>query len=112
MLYNAEFHGFCSEFYTVEKSIEVVADQSGRSLTVRINALRDEKTGDYSTRAYIQKDVVLKPAFDDDVQDIHSTVWVAWIEFPWTCRDSADGALGQALSFLRERCTVPGAPPR
>ena len=112
MLYNLEVHEFCSEFYTVEKSIVVVADQRGRSLTVRLDALRDEKTDEYSTKAYVQKDVVLKPAFDDDEQDIRSTVWVAWIDFPWTHGHSADAVLGRALSFLRERCTVPGAPPR
>ena len=108
-MYDAERHAFCSEFYTVEKSIEVVVRRGGESKTVRIDALRNGETGAFSTRAYIEEHVTLQPTypqtgnkFDKKSEDFR--VCVAWTDFPWTDRDSANSAIGQALGFLRERC--------
>ncbi len=108
-MYNTELHAFCSEFYTVEKSIEVVVRRGGQSETVRIDALRNAKTGTFVASAYIQRHVTLQPTypqtgdgFDKKPEDF--LVWTAWVEFPWTDRDSADEVLGQALGFLEEHC--------
>ena len=36
-MYNREIHGFCSEFYTVEESIEVVVTTRGQSEPEPVN---------------------------------------------------------------------------
>ena len=48
-MYDTKMHGFCSEFHTIEKSIEVVVSIQGESKRIRIDALRDDITGDYCT---------------------------------------------------------------
>ena len=102
-------HTFCSEFYTVEKSIEVVVTIQGQGTRIRIDSLRDGETGNYSTRAYIAMHLTLQPtypqtsgSFDSNPRDFR--IWVDY-DLPWTHRDSADAALGQALGFLGERCS-------
>ena len=108
-MYDANTHSFCSEFYTIEKSIEVVVTIQGEADRIRIDALRDAKTGDYCTKAYIETHLTLQPtypqtggSFDRNPEDVR--VWVDY-DLPWTNRDSADAALGQALGFLKERCS-------
>ena len=108
-MYNSQQHGFCSEFYTVEKSIEVVVTIRGEDETIRIDALKDELIGRYKTKAYREEHVTLQPtypqtqgAFDRQPQDYR--VWVDYA-LPWTDRESADGALNQALDFLSDRCS-------
>ena len=39
-MYNSTTHSFCSEFYTIEKSIEVVVTIKGQEERIRIDALR------------------------------------------------------------------------
>ena len=108
-MYNREIHGFCSEFYTVEESIEVVVTTRGQSERIRIDALRDERTGTYCTKAYIGEHVSLPPTYPqtNGTFDRSRTSFRVWVDYelPWTDRESADQALGQALSFLRERCS-------
>ena len=108
-MYDGNTHTFCSEFYTIEKSIEVVVTIQGQDEQIRINALREGETGKFSTRAYIERNLTLQPtfpqtsgSFDSDPEGFR--VWVDY-DLPWTNRDSADAALGQALGFLRERCS-------
>ena len=108
-MYNRKWHDFCSEFYTVEKSIEVVVTTGGQSERIRIDALRNEMTGTCCTKAYIEEHVSLQPTYPQtsgkfDRSPRSLRVWVDY-ELPWTNWDSADEALGQALSFLRERCS-------
>ena len=81
----------------------------GEADRIRIDALRDAKTGDYCTTAYIETHLTLQPtypqtggSFDRNPEDVR--VWVDY-DLPWTNRDSADAALGQALGFLKERCS-------
>ena len=57
-MYDANTHSFCSEFYTIEKSIEVVVTIQGEADRIRIDALRDAKTGDYCTTAYIETHLI------------------------------------------------------
>ena len=42
-MYDTNTHSFCSEFYTIEKSIEVVVTIQGQNKQIRIDALRNEK---------------------------------------------------------------------
>ena len=107
-MYDTERHAFCSEFYIVEKSIEVVVNIGGQSEQIRIDALRNGETEVYSTNAYIWRHVTLQPTYPQtegtfDKEQEKTRVW-ADFDLPWTNRDSADAALGQALGFLRERC--------
>lgn len=100
-MFDDERHAFCAEFYTVEKSIEVVVLIRDEAKTVQIDALRDERAGTYSTRSSVLEHVTLQ--FSDREPESRR-VWVSY-DLPWTNRDSADAALGQALMFLRERCS-------
>jgi len=108
-MYHKEKHGFCSEFYIVEKTIEVVVTISGKTETIRIDALKEGSTGKYITRAYREAHLSLQPTYpesggtlDRAPQDYR--VWVHY-DLPWTDRDTADKALDQALGFLKERCS-------
>lgn len=108
-MFNNKRHGFCSEFYTVEKSIEVVVSLQGDPEQIRIEALRDERNSPakYSTRAYRLEPVTLQPTYPK-TKDSHDSppkdfqIWVDY-DLPWTATNSADDALMHALGFLRER---------
>jgi hypothetical protein len=100
---------FCVEFYVVEKTVEVVVQISGKSQTIRIEALQSLPQGKYSTRAHIQENVTVQPTypqtgskFDHKPKDV--CIWVNY-NLPWTDREGADEALNQALGFLKERCS-------
>lgn len=100
---------FCSEFYVVEKTVEVVVQILGESQTIRIEALQSLPQGKYSTRAYIQEHVTVQPTYPQtgskfDRKPESVRVWVDY-DLPWTNRESADEALHQALGFLSERCS-------
>jgi hypothetical protein len=87
----------CSEFYIVEKVVEVVTHIGGEPRQVRIEALKD-KSGKYSTRGYILDHVKLQAAFSDG-ETKSTTIWLPY-DLPWTHRTTADDALTQALGFL------------
>lgn len=102
---------FCSEFYIVEKSIELVVTLKGSQgpSRIRIDALHSpESPRQYSTVSYIEEDITVQPTYPQSQGD-HSSVttsvrmWIAY-DLPWTDRQSADDVLKQALGFLRERC--------
>ncbi len=107
-MYNKQQHGFCSEFYILEKTIEVVVRIKGEDERVKIDALKDEM-GKYSTKSYIEEHVTLQPTypqthgtFDKAPRDYR--IWLDY-DLPWTHRNTADDALNQALWFLKERCS-------
>src|SRR5262249_20190147 len=106
MLDPARFR-FCTEFYVVEKSIEVVARIAGEDRRIRIDALVELGPAvPYSTRAYIEKEISVQSLPQNDVGPSDEPVSVrAWIvyDLPLTRSDSADRALAQALEFLRHR---------
>lgn len=94
-------HPHCSEFYTVEKSVEVEVTIRGEPRRIRIDALHSP-TGSvlYSTRAYVEESVVLRLQFPRDGQEAEPfRVWVGY-DLPWTHGTSADDVLDQALGFL------------
>ena len=96
--------GFCSEYYEVEKTIEVVVSLWGEERFMRFDALlsRDLRPA-YSAAAYLREDVTLTRSQPGASQVSFATaVWVRFPGFPSTARDSADEALAQALSFLRD----------
>ena len=108
-MYDKRLHSFCSEFCTIEKSVEVVEKIQGKNERIRIDALRDDTSGNYSTRAYIATHVTLQPTYPQtygsfDKEPGDCCVWVDF-ELPWTHRDSADSGLSQALRFLGKRCS-------
>lgn len=101
---NVHENPHCFEFYLVEKSIEVVVNlKVGSESTIRINALRDMKDNVYSTRAYVERRCNIQFAEEEGGREEQLTTWVEY-ELPWVRRDSADEALNDALSWLRERC--------
>jgi len=104
----ANHHDFCSEFYIVEKVIQVVATIGSEDRSIKIEALFDPVSGDYSTAAYLKEDFTLQPTYpqngDGFTRERESVqLWVGYTDFPWTSGKSADDVLASALSFLRER---------
>ena len=98
-------HAFCSAFYTVEKSIEVVVPIGGEERRIRIDALRNAPDGRFSTKAYIEEDITVQPSYPQTGDSFgrkpeHIRVWISY-DLPWTNQDSAEGALQQALGGLR-----------
>lgn len=93
---------FCSEFYVVERVIEVVVSFGDEQKRVRIEALK-AKSGDYCTHGYIQHNVKLQSDFGDE--EIKTTIWIPYDHLPWTSGPTPDVVLRQALSFLGERCS-------
>jgi hypothetical protein len=89
-------HTFISEFYVVEKVIEVVVRRGGGMERVRIEAMLDPRNGEYSTAAYLRE--------PRDASLTSGDIWVSWSDFPWTAGRSADDVLNRAFGFLRERC--------
>jgi hypothetical protein len=98
---NPENFPFCSEFYIVEKTIDVVISIAGRPTNVRIEALRG-RSGEYSTRDYVE--TVIKLKSPSAAGSDEATIWVPY-GLPWTHGHSADDVLSRALSFLSERCS-------
>jgi hypothetical protein len=98
----------CSEIYIIEETVEVVVEIAGEMQTIRIEALRDLRSGRVCTRAFRQENVTLQPTYPKtggkyDRKPEEFEIWVDY-DLPWTDREEADQALTQALGFLGERC--------
>ena len=96
---------FCSEFYEIEKAIEVLVKIGPEHQAIRIEALHSLITGHYRTRAYINVQPTysqISETFDRKAEEIRT-----WIDYdlPWTDCTSADECLNQALLILKERCS-------
>ncbi|MGY3575298.1 hypothetical protein [Bradyrhizobium sp. USDA 4504] len=96
---------YASEFYIIERTVELVANKN----TYRIEVIKSVAGAEhYSTRVYQREDYVLQPAYPwssaNGYERKPETVemWKS-IDVGWTQRDTADGALNQALGFLGER---------
>ena len=94
-----------SEAYEVVKTAIVVMDEE----TYRIEVLKSYSNPSvpFSTRAWIEEDVTVQPTYPQgpkgfERQPESREVWVDY-DLPWTARDTADGALAQALGFLAEQ---------
>lgn len=108
-MYDSNRHKFCSEFYTIEKSIEVVVNINGEDTRARIDALKNGLSGQYVTRAYIEKHVTLQLTSPqaNSCHDQTQNDFRVWVDYslPWTNRNSANAAIEQALGFLSDRCS-------
>jgi len=98
---------YVSEFYTVEKTIEVEAEVGGSGERIRIHALRHDAANPvrYSTTAEVEVPVTIHPVYGPDgsmdtAAPREARVWVDY-SIPWTDGESADAVLNQALAFLR-----------
>ncbi len=103
-MFDPKQHNFCSEFYVVEKSIEVVVEIGGETKRVRIDALKNVRNCHYSTSAYVEENITVQPTYPKNRSPKDMSVWGTY-DLPWTNQDSADAALQQALGFLSERCS-------
>ena len=104
-MFDPKLHDFCSEFFTVEKSIELVLRIRDEERRIRIDALRNAPDGRFSTKAYIEEDLTAQPTYPKTGDSFNRRpenmrVWISF-HLPWTNRDSAEEALQQALGFLR-----------
>lgn len=53
---------FCSEFYVVEKAVEVVLEISGEPVTIKIEVHKDGSSK-YCVRSFIQRDITVQPTY-------------------------------------------------
>ncbi|MBB4347963.1 hypothetical protein [Aliirhizobium cellulosilyticum] len=90
-----------SEHYVVARTEIVVANINGEDHHIRVEALDDQK-GSFSTRAYILRSVKVGYEFPIPSDGLYADMWLDF-DLPWTHRDTAEGAIKQALSFLFER---------
>jgi hypothetical protein len=103
----------CSEGYVVAKTVDVVVTMKGEGpARIRIEAVENAHGTDvgskFSTLAYREEMVTVQPTHPQtgnnfDRQPEEMRIWVSY-DLPWTDRDTADGAIQQALGFLRQRC--------
>ena len=104
---------FCSEYYILEKAIEVVTKIGGVDRQFRIEALHGpESVIPYSARCYMRVDIAVQPAHPDSPGEPESksetvSVWAQY-DLPETAADSADVAIEHALGLLRERSETRG----
>jgi hypothetical protein len=99
---------FCSEYYVLEKAIEVTTKIGGADRQFRIEALHGPESAiPYSTRCYIRANISVQP--DHTIGDKSETVTV-WVQYdlPVIATDSADVAIERALGLLRERSDTRG----
>lgn len=97
-----------SELYVVEAAVIVVVRVGNADETIRIEAvrrIRHDGTQGFETRGFIERDVIITPAFGEDeeygtAEPEHSRVFVPWDELPWTDGESAEEVIRLALFNL------------
>lgn len=99
------FSGLCR----VEAAVEI-EDRflpSGEHERIRIEVLKDARTGEYSAAAYRQEHVKLQPEYPQSYgkYDQDPCVFRAWVDYelPFTQGKSADEVINSALDFLARR---------
>jgi hypothetical protein len=104
---------FCSEYYILEKAIEVVTKIGGADRQFRIEALHGpESVIPYSTRCYVRLNITaqathLNTTGEPELKSETVSVWARY-DLPETAADSADVAIEHALGLLRERSETRG----
>jgi hypothetical protein len=99
-MFGLEKYPKCSELYVVEKAVIVVANIGGAERQLRIEALRSSgPESRFSTRGYIEESIDLHQS---DIPAPRPQPMSVWVEYPlpWTDRDSAVGAIEQALQLM------------
>jgi hypothetical protein len=111
-MFDKSLHDFCSEFYILEKSIEVEVLLENERVRIKIDALKNERTGEYRTKAYREEHFSLQPTYPqavgpDDRQVEDFRIWVGYDQpFLQSRRESVDAVLRQALGSLKEKCSA------
>lgn len=94
---------FATEFYTIERTVEIVVNLE----VFRIEVMESsDGNKPFSTRVYEREDIVAQPAYPSNVNPERTPeTYAAWksLDIGWTARETAEGALNQALGFLGER---------
>ena len=106
-MHDPERHAFCLAFDTVARSVEIEVELNEGQKRLRLDVLRDEKSGACRVAAYAEETVKLErtyplpeAAFGPSQTDFR--VWVAYA-LPDAKGDSPDAALEAALNVLRDR---------
>lgn len=124
MFLHPDHHRHVSEICHVEKVIDVEVTLNGGEgerdwpARIRIEALHNLRNGRYSTRGYVELDVVLQLQPELDVvlrlqpemsprEPVERTRIWAHYDLPWTDGTSADDVLQQALELIANRCVQP-----
>ncbi len=88
---------FCSEFYTIEKSIEVVINHR----IFRLDAMKNEHTKKYSVNAYEYESFTLQLSHTKTQPNNYNLL--CRYDLSSFIEDSADDALRTALFFLNTK---------
>jgi hypothetical protein len=100
-------HLGCTEFYVVEKSVEVHLRRGTVPVTYRVEALRDLKTSAarcYNAKAY--REISIFAEFEyygpNGGKERESRGEIIWVQHPIqdVLMDTADAAITQAIGFL------------
>ncbi|OKO88047.1 hypothetical protein AC629_10875 [Bradyrhizobium sp. NAS80.1] len=94
---------FATEFFTIERTVEVVVNLKVFRIEVMQSSGGDKP---FSTRTYEREDIVAQPAYASvGNPERKPETYAAWksLDLGWTARETAEGALDQALGFLGER---------
>ena len=102
------YDDFATEFYVVEKTVMLCVRIAGEDKTIRIEAIKRLPNNIYDTRAYILETCCVNPStplagIKLDEGPYNNKIWMEF-DLLYTNRKTADEAIEQALSFLREEC--------
>ena len=90
-------------FSSVEEVLKTVIIEAGNG-TYRIEVMKSYtydgtfSSHHFTAHVYVLAELEMQT---NDGRDV--VVWTTYEDFPWVHQDTADGALGSALSFLEER---------
>jgi hypothetical protein len=98
-MFDTNKYDFCSEFYTIEKSIEVVIARQ----KYRLDVIKNEDTNKFSVNAYIRELFELTSGYSHR----EPNSYFLWRSYNLSTieTDSADTSLNLALTFLRPTVT-------
>ena len=93
---------FANEFYTIEKTVELILYIKTGYINIRIEALYNNHKEIYQTRSYLKKECLfaLKSSEDDKIYE--KSIWIEDGKAPYADGNSADEAIEHAILFLRE----------
>ena len=90
-----------AEAYAVVTIAETVKDDRRYRIEV-LKSYSKPNAPPYSARAYVEEEVILKPAYSKGGKMKKAKVWTGY-SLPWIARDTPDEALAQALDIFAER---------
>jgi len=97
-------YDFCSEFYIVEKIIELVTKIGDMTKHMRIEILHDIRNEQYHAISYYMEFIKIQPRLTENENDIESKwVWLFDDNFPSMQDDNADILISRVLGELELR---------